>query len=191
MVIRSLKRFIEIKSWLENRHCRSNSIFAAMATDYIEIFTDGSARGNPGPGGYGVLLRYKSQVKELSAGFRRTTNNRMELLALIVALEQLKTQSIPVRIYSDSKYVIDSITKRWVYGWVKTGFKNKKNKDLWLRFLNAEKGFQITYIWVKGHNGHPENERCDVLAVTAALGSDQQIDTFFEQEEKQLKLSGN
>jgi len=160
-----------------------------MMPELIEVFTDGSARGNPGPGGYGVILRYKGKVKELSGGFRRTTNNRMELLAVITALEQLNTKTIPVKIYSDSKYVIDSITKRWVYGWVKTGFKDKKNKDLWMRFLKAEQGFNITYVWVKGHNGHPENERCDVLAVTAALSSDQQTDTFFEQEEKQLKLS--
>lgn len=160
-----------------------------MLTAYIEVFTDGSARGNPGPGGYGVLLRYKGKVKELSGGFRRTTNNRMELLAVIMALESLNTNKIPVKIYSDSKYVIDSIIKRWVYGWAKTGFKGKKNKDLWLRFLQAEQGFQITYIWMKGHAGHPENERCDVLAVTAALSPDQQIDTYFEQEEQQLKLS--
>ena len=167
----------------------TNGIFADMMPELIEVFTDGSARGNPGPGGYGVILRYKGKVKELSGGFRRTTNNRMELLAVITALEQLNTKTIPVKIYSDSKYVIDSITKRWVYGWVKTGFKDKKNKDLWMRFLKAEQGFNITYVWVKGHNGHPENERCDVLAVTAALSSDQQTDTFFEQEEKQLKLS--
>jgi len=155
-----------------------------MMSDCIEVFTDGSARGNPGPGGYGVLLRYKDKVKELSGGFRRTTNNRMELLAVITALEQLNTKTIPVKIYSDSKYVIDSITKKWVYGWMKTGFKNKKNKDLWMRFLKAEQGFQVTYIWVKGHNGHPENERCDVLAVTAALTPNQPMDVFFEEEEK-------
>lgn len=154
-----------------------------MATGVIEIFTDGSARGNPGPGGYGVILRYGQKVKEISGGFRRTTNNRMELLALITALEHLKTQSLPVHVYSDSKYVIDSITKKWIYGWARTGFKNKKNKDLWLRFMQAEKGFNIQYTWVRGHNGHPENERCDVLAVNAALGSNLPPDHVFEAEE--------
>jgi ribonuclease HI len=159
-----------------------------MAHSYIEIFTDGSARGNPGPGGYGVLLRFNDQLKELSGGFRRTTNNRMELLALIIGLESLKTNKLPIRVYSDSKYVIDAITKKWVHGWVKKGFKGKKNKDLWLRYLNLEKQFHLEFIWVKGHNGHPENERCDVLAVAAALGSNLQTDTFFEEEERSQRL---
>lgn len=158
-----------------------------MSDAFIEIFTDGSARGNPGPGGFGVILSYKGQLKELNGGFRRTTNNRMELLAVIVALEQLKTHTIPVKIYSDSKYVIDSITKKWVYGWVKTGFKGKKNKDLWLRFLQVERQFNIQYVWVKGHNGHPQNERCDQLAVAAATGSNLHIDEVFEREEKEQK----
>lgn len=146
----------------------------------IDVFTDGSSRGNPGPGGFGAILRYKSNYKEISQGFRLTTNNRMELLAIIVALESLKTNDIPIRIYSDSKYVIDSIEKRWVNGWVKTGFKGKKNKDLWLRYLNVAKDLNIQLIWVKGHNGHPENERCDVLAVEAALSGNHLIDTEFE-----------
>lgn len=146
----------------------------------IDVFTDGSSRGNPGPGGFGAILRYKSNYKEISQGFRLTTNNRMELLAIIVALESLKTNDIPIRIYSDSKYVIDSIEKRWVNGWVKTGFKGKKNKDLWLRYLNVAKDLKIQLIWVKGHNGHPENERCDTLAVEAALGRNHLIDTEFE-----------
>lgn len=154
----------------------------------IEIFTDGSSRGNPGPGGYGVILRYKQSVKELSAGYRRTTNNRMELLAVITGLEALKTRDIPVKVYSDSKYVIDSITKGWIYGWVKKGFAGKKNKDLWLRYLTAEKGFKISYEWVRGHNGHPENERCDQLAVAAALNkSIHLIDSAFETEESSGK----
>ena len=159
-----------------------------MAQSYIEIFTDGSARGNPGPGGYGVLLRFNDQLKELNGGFRRTTNNRMELLALIIGLESLKTNKLPVRVYSDSKYVIDAITKKWVHGWVKKGFKGKKNKDLWLRYLNLEKQFHLEFVWVKGHNGHPENERCDVLAVAAATGSNLQTDTFFEEEERNQRL---
>ena len=155
-----------------------------MSGEFINIYTDGSARGNPGPGGYGILLRYRDSLKEISAGYRRTTNNRMELLAVIVALETLKTNQLPVRIFSDSKYVIDSITKKWVHGWVKTGFKGKKNKDLWLRFLALERQFNIQFIWVKGHNGHPENERCDLLATAAADGNHLLIDTFFEEEER-------
>ena len=109
----------------------------------IEIFTDGAAKGNPGRGGYGALLRFNGVVKELSEGFRMTTNNRMELLAVIVALESLKTNKFPVHIYSDSKYVIDSISKKWVFNWAKTGFKGKKNKDLWLRYLAVHPKFDL------------------------------------------------
>lgn len=159
-----------------------------MSGKFIDIYTDGSARGNPGPGGFGVLLRYKDSLKEISAGFRRTTNNRMELLAVIVGLESLKTNQIPVRVFSDSKYVIDPITKNWVRGWVKTGFKGKKNKDLWLRFLALERQFDLQFIWVKGHSGHPENERCDQLATAAADSNNLLIDTVFEEEEQKAKL---
>lgn len=151
---------------------------------YIEIFTDGAAKGNPGPGGYGTILRYKGWEKEFSQGFRRTTNNRMELMALIVGLEALKTNEHPVKIYSDSKYVVDSISKKWVFGWAKKGFKGKKNPDLWKRFLDLYPRFQLEVIWVKGHNGHPENERCDVLAVKASESKVQLIDAFFEESEK-------
>ena len=147
----------------------------------IEIFTDGAAKGNPGRGGYGALLRFNGVVKELSEGFRMTTNNRMELLAVIVALESLKTNKFPVHIYSDSKYVIDSISKKWVFNWAKTGFKGKKNKDLWLRYLAVHTKFDLILHWVKGHAGHVENERCDVLAVNAANGNNLQIDEVFEQ----------
>lgn len=150
----------------------------------IEIYTDGSSRGNPGPGGYGVVLRYQGKEKELSQGFRLTTNNRMELLALIVALEQLKTDRIPVLVHSDSKYVIDSITKGWVFGWHKKGFKGKKNADLWLRYLSLHSRFSISFVWIRGHNGHPENERCDFLATQAALNDPQFIDEGFEIEIK-------
>ncbi|MDR0801354.1 ribonuclease HI [Fluviicola sp.] len=150
-------------------------------SDYINIYTDGSARGNPGPGGYGVILRYKQSVKEISQGYRLTTNNRMELLAVIVALENLKTSQIPVRIYSDSKYVIDAIQKRWVHGWLAKGFNKKKNKDLWMRYLAVAGSFKIELVWVKGHNGHPENERCDILAVEAALGGNLSVDQYFEE----------
>lgn len=134
----------------------------------IKIFTDGSAKGNPGPGGYGIVLKFGDKVKEISQGYRLTTNNRMELLALIIALENLKTDKFPVEVYSDSKYVIDSITKRWVFGWNTKGFKGKKNADLWIRYLQIHSKFNVSFHWVKGHAGHPENERCDVLAVTAA-----------------------
>ena len=148
----------------------------------VEIFTDGAAKGNPGRGGYGVLLRFNDIVKEMSEGFRMTTNNRMELLAVIVALETLKTNQYPVHIYSDSKYVIDSISKRWVFNWVKTGFKGKKNKDLWLRYLQVHPKFDLVFHWVKGHAGHLENERCDVLAVNAAEGKSLKIDEYYENE---------
>jgi ribonuclease HI len=148
----------------------------------IEVFTDGSSKGNPGPGGYGIVLRFNGKEKELSCGFRLTTNNRMELLALIVALESLKTNEIPVKVYSDSKYVIDSITKGWVFGWHKKGFKGKKNADLWMRYLKLHPRFKIQFEWVKGHDGHPENERCDKLAVEAAEKGPHLIDDMFEKE---------
>lgn len=150
----------------------------------IEIFTDGSARGNPGPGGYGVLLRFNGKEKILSEGFRKTTNNRMELLAVITALETLKTDEYPVTIYSDSKYVIDAITKGWIFNWLRTNFKNKKNKDLWIRYLNLHSRFKIDFVWVKGHAGHPENERCDKLAVSAAEQKTLKVDSFYESIEK-------
>ena len=154
----------------------------------IEIFTDGAAKGNPGRGGYGALLRFNGVVKELSEGFRMTTNNRMELLAVIVALESLKTNQSPVHIYSDSKYVIDSIAKKWVFNWQKTGFKGKKNKDLWLRYLAVHPKFNLVLHWVKGHAGHVENERCDVLAVNAANGNNLQIDEVFEKSKDDSSL---
>ena len=143
----------------------------------IKIFTDGSSKGNPGPGGYGIVMRYGEKEKEYSEGFRRTTNNRMELLAVIRALEKLKRYDIPVIVYSDSKYVIDSIEKGWVFNWVKTGFRGKKNEDLWRRYLDLHSKFDIEYSWVKGHAGHPENERCDVLATSATYNN---IDTIYE-----------
>lgn len=154
----------------------------------VEIFTDGAAKGNPGRGGYGVLMRFNGVVKEMSEGFRMTTNNRMELLAVVVALESMKTNKHPVHIYSDSKYVIDSIAKGWVFNWQKTGFKGKKNKDLWLRYLQVHPKFDLVLHWVKGHAGHVENERCDVLAVCAAEGKNLQIDEFFEKEKEKNDL---
>jgi ribonuclease HI len=143
----------------------------------IEIFTDGACSGNPGPGAYGIVMRYGDKVKEYSEGFRKTTNNRMELLAVIKALSKLKRFDIPVTVYSDSKYVIDSISKGWVFGWEKTGFRGKKNADLWRRYLELHAKFDIEYTWVKGHAGHPENERCDKLATSAAYGN---IDSVYE-----------
>lgn len=148
----------------------------------IEIFTDGASSGNPGPGGYGVVLRAGKHYKELSEGFRKTTNNRMELLAVIKGLEALKTPNQDVVICSDSKYVIDAIEKRWVYGWVQKGFAGKKNKDLWMRYLEISKLHKIRFVWVRGHNGHPENERCDQLAVAASKQRELLIDTVFEAE---------
>lgn len=146
----------------------------------VEVFTDGSARGNPGPGGYGIVMRFGGLVKEFSQGYRLTTNNRMELLAIIVALESMKTTKYPIRICSDSKYVIDSIVKGWVFSWEKKGFKGKKNPDLWKRYLKLHGKFKIEYVWVKGHAGHPENERCDELAVQAAESGNHLIDEWFE-----------
>ena len=150
----------------------------------IEIFTDGAAKGNPGNGGYGVYLRFGAKIKELSQGYRLTTNNRMELLAVVVALESLKTTAYPVRITSDSKYVIYSITKGWVFNWVKKGFTGKKNEDLWRRYLAISQSFKLEFVWVRGHNGHFENERCDELAVQAAESLSLQIDEFYEKNER-------
>ncbi|QHS57050.1 ribonuclease HI [Mucilaginibacter sp. 14171R-50] len=154
----------------------------------IEIYTDGASSGNPGPGGYGVILRSGQHYKELSAGYRKTTNNRMELLAVITGLEAIKAPNQNVTIYSDSKYVIDAIEKRWVHGWVAKGFKDKKNKDLWLRYLTIAKLHHIKFVWVRGHNGHPENERCDQLAVAAGKQKDLLIDSVFEMESAKAGL---
>lgn len=149
----------------------------------IEIYTDGACKGNPGRGGFGAILRFGDKEKELSQGFRKTTNNRMELLAVIVALESIKTNTHPIVVYSDSKYVVDAINQNWLLGWVKKDFKGKKNKDLWLRYLKVAKSLNIRFVWVKGHNNHPENERCDALAVAAAESSNQLVDEVFEQVE--------
>lgn len=150
----------------------------------IEIYTDGSSRGNPGAGGYGVVLISKEhQVrKELSEGYRITTNNRMELLAVIVGLEALKIFPSQVLVYSDSQYVVNAVEKNWLIGWEKTDFKNKKNPDLWKRFLEVYRKHKVRFQWVKGHAGNPMNERCDVLATTAADGKSLQIDEGYEQQ---------
>ena len=150
-----------------------------MATK-ITLYTDGAARGNPGPGGYGTVLMSGPHRREISEGYRLTTNNRMELLAVIVGLEALKTPDCEVMIYSDSKYVIDSVEKGWVFGWVKKGFKNKKNPDLWRRFLQIYPKHQVKFKWVPGHAGIAENERCDQLAVEASHGVGLQADVEYE-----------
>jgi ribonuclease HI len=146
----------------------------------ITIYTDGAASGNPGPGGYGALLKSGGHYKELSKGFRLTTNNRMELLAVIAALEELKIPGSEVEIYTDSKYVCDSIEKKWVFNWQKTGFKKKKNVDLWKLFLNVYPKHSVKVHWIKGHSSIPENERCDQLAVKASQYKDLEIDFGYE-----------
>lgn len=150
----------------------------------ITIYTDGAASGNPGPGGFGVVLMAGVYRKELMGGFRLTTNNRMELLGVIVGLEALKQEGEEVTIYSDSKYVVDAVEKGWVFGWEKMSFKNKKNVDLWRRFLIIYRRHQVKFVWVKGHASIPENERCDELAVQAYKRSDLQIDYIYEEEQK-------
>jgi ribonuclease HI len=147
----------------------------------ITIYTDGAAKGNPGNGGYGVVMMSGKHRKELSEGFRMTTNNRMELLSVIVALESIKNALADVEVFSDSKYVVDSVEKGWVFGWQKKGFKGKKNIDLWKRFLLIYPKHQIKFNWVKGHAGNVFNERCDELAVEAAEGSDLLVDEGYEQ----------
>ncbi len=134
----------------------------------ITIYTDGSSLGNPGPGGYGVVLLSGPHRKELSQGFRLTTNNRMELMAVCVALEQLKFPGSEVTIYSDSKYVVDAVSKGWVFGWERKAFAQKKNPDLWARFLKIYRRHHVRFVWVKGHAETVENNRCDQLAVAAA-----------------------
>lgn len=152
----------------------------------VKIYTDGAARGNPdGPGGYGTVLEYvdsrgELHTKEISQGYQRTTNNRMELMAVIAGLEALN-RSCEVELYSDSKYVVDAFNQHWIDGWMKKGWKRGKNEpvknvDLWKRLLKAKEPHHVTFIWVKGHDGHPQNERCDTLATTAADGHDLIVD---------------
>lgn len=148
----------------------------------VIIYTDGSSLGNPGPGGFGVVMKFGQHRKEISGGFRKTTNNRMELLAVIVALEALKKTGLEVVINTDSQYVQKAVTHGWVFGWEKKNFKGKKNPDLWRRFLPLYRKQKITFKWVKGHAGIPENERCDVLANTAAQQNPTAIDVGYEQQ---------
>ena len=151
------------------------------------MYTDGASRGNPGPGGYGVVLLAGSNKKELSEGFKKTTNNRMELLAVIAGLEALKKQGLHIVIYSDSKYVVDSVEKGWLNTWLSTNFKGgKKNKDLWLRFYHLSKNQFIRFVWVKGHADNPYNNRCDELATAAADNGPLVIDEGYENDKGSL-----
>ena len=146
----------------------------------IIIYTDGSAKGNPGNGGYGIVMMSGSYRRELNQGFRLTTNNRMELLAVIIALESVKKEGSVITVYSDSKYVIDAVEKKWLFGWEKKNFNKKKNPDLWIRFLKIYRKQKVSFIWVKGHANNKENERCDFLAVHAADSKDLLIDNWYE-----------
>ena len=146
----------------------------------IRIYTDGAAQGNPGPGGFGIILKFDKHVKELSQGFRLTTNNRMELLAVIVGLEAIKKEGIAVTIFSDSKYVVDSVEKGWIWTWQKKNFVKKANPDLWQRYIPLHQKLKPKFIWIKGHAGHLENERCDQLAVQAAEGYELLVDDWYE-----------
>lgn len=148
----------------------------------IVLYTDGSSRGNPGPGGYGAILMSGTHRKELSQGYRLTTNNRMELMAVIAGLEAIKKNELPVTVYSDSQYVVNSVEKGWLTNWIKTDFKGgKKNKDLWKHYHQLSKNFTVKFVWVKGHANNPHNNRCDELATTAATGKDLITDKGYEE----------
>jgi ribonuclease HI len=142
-----------------------------MANPKIIIYTDGSSLGNPGPGGYGIVLISGKHRKEISEGYRLTTNNRMELLAVIKALETLKIPGSDVTVYTDSKYVVDAVEKGWVFNWVRKNFKGRKNSDLWIRFLEVYKKHNVKFVWVRGHANIPLNERCDEMAVKASMST--------------------
>lgn len=146
----------------------------------ITIYTDGAASGNPGPGGLGIVLIAGPHRKELSFGFRKTTNNRMELLAVILGLEALRFPGMDVTVYSDSRYVVDAVEKGWVFGWEKKAFKGKKNPDLWMRFLRVYRQHRVRFVWVKGHAANPGNERCDYLAVQAYKQPNLLVDQYYE-----------
>ena len=152
----------------------------------IWIYTDGSSSGNPGPGGFGTILVFGQYHKKISGGFRLTTNNRMELLAVIEGLKAIKNKEYPVIVVSDSKYVCDSVTKKWVLGWEKKGFAGKKNPDLWREFLKYYRQFDITFKWIKGHNGHAYNEACDEMAVEAGKKKNLPPDIGYERESNTL-----
>lgn len=154
-----------------------------MQTAQVHIYTDGAARGNPGPGGYGIVMEWvgKSYRKEFAKGFKHTTNNRMELLAVIDALKKLKKPGVSAIVFTDSKYVADAVNKKWVFGWEKKNFKDRKNADLWIEFLKEIRKNDVSFRWIKGHNDHPQNERCDALAVAASKEKKLLIDEGFQQ----------
>lgn len=158
-----------------------------MKSQSVYLYTDGSSLGNPGPGGYGIILEWVGMhyKKEFAQGYKRTTNNRMELLAVIIGLEKLKKTPLEIVVYSDSKYVVDAVEKKWVFNWEKKNFKDKKNKDLWLRFLKVYRKHKVHFEWIKGHNNNPQNERCDLLAVQAAKSENLLSDVIYEQVEKE------
>jgi ribonuclease HI len=154
----------------------------------INIYTDGSSLGNPGPGGYGIILEWKKKnyIKEYSKGFKYTTNNRMELLAVVEALEKLKLQRAHVEIFTDSKYIVDSVQLKRVFKWKNNNFKKIKNSDLWIRFLQMNEKHYIKFNWIKGHNNHAQNERCDELAVYAAKNNSIEHDFYYEKLNKKV-----
>jgi ribonuclease HI len=155
------------------------------------IYTDGSSRGNPGPGGFGAILMYGDKRKEISAGYRKTTNNRMELLGVITALESLTKKNISLTIYSDSQYIVRAVEEKWLDKWVRTNFAGgKKNKDLWMRYYKLAKDYRVTFKWVKGHADNPLNNRCDELATTAADGKNLLIDEGYERGDAEIGFPG-
>jgi ribonuclease HI len=155
----------------------------------IIMYTDGSSRGNPGPGGYGVILISGERRKEMAQGYRLTTNNRMELMGVIAGLEALKKTGLKITAYTDSQYIVKAIKEGWLNKWMATNFaKGKKNKDLWVRFYNLYKQHNINFVWVKGHADNPYNNRCDKLATTAADSKDLLVDEGYEMDPNQLLL---
>ncbi|HTM92115.1 MAG TPA: ribonuclease HI [Flavisolibacter sp.] len=174
------------------------TLIVAANDDYIKtkkqmqeiiIYTDGASRGNPGPGGYGTILMYGDKRKELSQGYRKTTNNRMELMAVIAGLEALKKTGLNITIYTDSQYIVKALNEGWLNKWMATNFaKGKKNKDLWVKFYNLYKQHHIKFVWVKGHADNVYNNRCDKLATTAADGNGLLIDEGYEMDPNQLLM---
>jgi ribonuclease HI len=153
----------------------------SQAGKELIMYTDGASRGNPGPGGYGTILKWGTHSKELSGGYRRTTNNRMELMAVIAGLEALKRESLNIVVYSDSQYIVRAVTEGWLKNWIATNFKGgKKNKDLWLRYADLAANHQLRFVWVKGHAENAFNNRCDELATEAADGNNLMVDEEFE-----------
>ena len=154
-----------------------------MSANGLTIYTDGASRGNPGPGGYGAILKWGNTEKELSGGYRKTTNNRMELMAVIMALEALKKEGVQITVYSDSQYVVKAVEQGWLKNWIATNFKGgKKNKDLWLRYHELSQKHRIKFVWVKGHASNAFNNRCDELATSAADGRHLLVDEDYEAE---------